>query len=93
MSEFNFDKVFHIVEYMPFGFLLGRAFGQAPINLYGKNLLLWVGGIVFLYGLSDEYHQSFVVGRDSSIMDVLADFIGGGTGGYLYLLINSNFKK
>ena len=32
--------------------------------------------IVTLYGLSDEYHQTFVAGRDFSLLDLLADFLG-----------------
>ena len=31
---------------------------------------------VFLYGLGDEYHQSFVPGRDASLLDVGLDVIG-----------------
>ena len=33
--------------------------------------------IVMVYGLSDEFHQSFVPMRDASIYDVFADIIGG----------------
>jgi len=29
-----------------------------------------------LYGVSDEFHQSFVVGRSATIADVIADAIG-----------------
>jgi VanZ family protein len=29
-----------------------------------------------LYAVFDEWHQSFVVGRDSSLLDLLVDFIG-----------------
>lgn len=29
-----------------------------------------------LYAVFDEWHQSFVVGRDSSLLDLLIDFIG-----------------
>ena len=32
--------------------------------------------IVTLYGLSDEYHQTFVAGRDFSLLDLTADFLG-----------------
>jgi len=35
-------------------------------------------GFCSLYGLSDEWHQSYVPGRQSDAMDWLADSIGGG---------------
>ena len=34
--------------------------------------------IIILYGLSDEYHQSFVPGRTATIVDWLVDLIGAG---------------
>lgn len=36
-------------------------------------------GVACLYGLSDEWHQSFVPGRYPSAFDVLVDAIGAGT--------------
>ncbi len=43
----------------------------------------FLAGAVFcsLYGLSDEWHQSFVAGRESSALDWLADTLGGLCGG------------
>jgi VanZ family protein len=32
--------------------------------------------ITILYGISDEFHQSFVPGRDSEVKDVVSDAIG-----------------
>jgi VanZ family protein len=32
------------------------------------------------YGVSDEYHQSFVPGRDASVRDVGSDFAGAALG-------------
>ena len=41
----------------------------------------WIPAVVtVLYGMSDEYHQSFVPFRDSSIHDVLADAAGAFVG-------------
>ncbi|MBR9705029.1 teicoplanin resistance protein VanZ, partial [Candidatus Pacearchaeota archaeon] len=39
-----------------------------------------------LYGISDEIHQLFVLGRACTISDVLVDSIGIFSAGYLYLL-------
>lgn len=33
-----------------------------------------------LYGISDEFHQSFVPGRDSSVFDVAIDLLGASAG-------------
>lgn len=32
--------------------------------------------IVFLFSLSDEYHQTFIPGRNGTLMDVLIDMCG-----------------
>ncbi|NIA19962.1 MAG: VanZ family protein [Xanthomonadaceae bacterium] len=73
------DKVLHLAEYAVLGALAYRFFQQL---LPGKTPV-FVVMVAFLfalvYGLSDEFHQSFVSGRDSSWLDILAD----GAGGYL----------
>ncbi len=33
--------------------------------------------VVILYGLSDEFHQSFVSGRTADLFDATADVVGG----------------
>jgi VanZ family protein len=32
------------------------------------------------YGVSDEFHQSFVAGRDSEVLDWVADTVGAAVG-------------
>jgi hypothetical protein len=39
--------------------------------------------VVFLWGASDEWHQSFTPGRDASVCDILTDFAGGVSGAIL----------
>jgi VanZ family protein len=34
-------------------------------------------GIALLYAISDEYHQTFVPGRNGTGVDVLVDMVGG----------------
>jgi VanZ family protein len=42
----------------------------------GRRALLAAAAISFLYAISDEFHQSFVPGRDSDPLDVAVDACG-----------------
>ncbi len=81
----NADKVAHVLEHIPFGFLVLRALRKSFPK--GSFFYLWLGAVVLVgaHGLLDEYHQSFVPGRESSWQDVMADMIGGMIGALLYL--------
>lgn len=68
---FTKDKLLHTMEYAVLAFLLIRAFN--PRTLAG---LLGVIGFCFAFGLIDEFWQSFVPGRFSSIYDTMADTLG-----------------
>lgn len=43
--------------------------------------------LAFLYACSDEYHQTFVVGRTGQFKDVLIDFMGAFIGILIFSLI------
>lgn len=81
----NIDKIIHVFEYMPFGYLIARALGGSDKPLLPITLVLGVTVLTFLYGLSDEFHQIFVVGRSSSLWDVVADTVGGCLGAWIYV--------
>lgn len=89
----NIDKAAHVLEYLLFGFLLARAFSQQ-----WPAVKLWQAITIcsLLYGISDEYHQSFVPGREAGVIDVIADTIGGFSGVWIHLFrqkrIKSNLK-
>lgn len=69
------DKLLHAAEYLPLGFLLARVVGAgSPADA----LVAW--GAAVLFGASDEFHQSFVPGRDASVWDLAADAVGAGLG-------------
>jgi len=71
------DKVLHTLEYMLFGILFVRALQRSSPKLSFNRLPLYTILFSFIYGLSDEFHQSFVPGREVSLYDALADGIGG----------------
>jgi VanZ family protein len=64
--------VAHFGEYA----LLAALWVWALAPLLGRRALLVAAAITFLYALSDEYHQSFVEGRDADPLDVLTDTAG-----------------
>ncbi|MCK5742488.1 MAG: VanZ family protein, partial [Chlorobi bacterium] len=45
-------------------------------NMSSKQILLTVLIFGVLFGLSDEYHQSFIPGRMAGIDDWIADTVG-----------------
>ncbi len=70
------DKLGHIIEYGLFGLLLARAFKNSSSQFLTGNFLILTCLVSCLYGITDEIHQSFVPGRESSAWDVLFDTIG-----------------
>lgn len=60
------DKIVHAVFYGIFAFFI---FGGS--RRYLLSLL-----IASLYGITDEFHQSFIEGRDSDVWDWVADTVG-----------------
>jgi VanZ family protein len=75
-SFFGFDKMVHFVEYFVLGFLLYRWFATVD-QFSGKSRVLIATMVVgIIYAFTDEWHQAFVPGRDSSFWDVLFDSSG-----------------
>jgi len=78
MPSFAFtveDLVWHFLEYAIFGVLLALAYVRSPGRASFKTVGLAVLTGV-LYAASDEWHQSFVPGRVTSLADFLADAAG-----------------
>lgn len=84
----DFDELLHLAEYLIFGILLCRAISFAsPVKSAAKIYWLTVL-LVLLYGISDEFHQSFVPLRTASGWDVLSDTVGGFLGAVLVLRLS-----
>lgn len=74
-TSFEFqDKFLHTGAYWLMAILSWRALRH--LGWSAKTLGLISFGFCSLYGLSDEWHQSFVPGRESSGADWLADSLG-----------------
>ncbi len=69
------DLLAHAVVFGILGALLSRSLAPSRVTAWRRVLLITM--LVAVYGITDEYHQSFVPGRDASAWDVLADGLGG----------------
>ena len=74
------DVVAHAVAYAFLGALILRGLARARWQGVRFNLGAAAVGLGALYGLSDELHQRFVVGRVADVGDVFADAIGAVVG-------------
>lgn len=90
----DFDKVLHAGVYGLLGFLFCRALGAHPrLSRRSIPLLVLAALCTALYGLSDEWHQSFIPARTADAMDLLADLVGGILGSLAFLGLRGLRKK
>jgi len=73
--EFIMRKIFHMFEYAILALLIFRILRQTE-----KRHIYWDIGwtLIFtiLYAISDEYHQTFTLGRVGTYRDVMIDSFG-----------------
>jgi len=83
------DYMLHATAYAGLAVVSVRALAKRLFS--GLNAAHVVGGIAVavLYGISDEWHQLHVPGRDGSRLDVLADFVGASLGGALLMAVST----
>ncbi|MGR9054084.1 MAG: VanZ family protein [Gammaproteobacteria bacterium] len=65
------DKIYHAAAYFIMGVLAIRTFSHSYANHWSIAL-----AFCSFYGITDEWHQSFVAGRSSELADWLADCSG-----------------
>ena len=78
------DKLLHVVEYFVLGFLAARAMFSLDSRPSDTVVFLIAFAFSSLYGLSDEFHQSFVPGRNAAVGDFVADTVGALLGAVVY---------
>ncbi len=64
--------VAHFTEYA----VLASLWAWALAPALGRRALVAAAAISLLYAISDEWHQGFVAGRDSDVLDVVTDAAG-----------------
>jgi VanZ family protein len=70
-------KIAHLTEYALLGILAARAFRGSSREGLRERWFFASLGLVVVYALLDEYHQSFVPSRTGTIYDSLIDIAGG----------------
>ncbi len=73
---FNFilSKLAHVTEYAILSLFLIRALSEEKI--FQRKALLFSVILALLYAVSDEFHQTFILGRHGTITDIFIDSIG-----------------
>ncbi len=79
----------HLVAYAVLATLIRVALGPPERNMQADVIAV---ALATLYGLSDEYHQSFVPGRDASSFDLMVD-LAGAMGGVAMLELARSLRR
>lgn len=80
----NIDKLLHMLVY---GVLALSTLYGLPVRMGRQHPRLAAVLVILFclaYGLSDEWHQSFIPGRFPSFWDIAADTAGAGVAVYLW---------
>jgi VanZ family protein len=80
----GFDKIVHFGEYFLLGWLLCRWLSAEESPWVKRRALSLTLALGILYGISDEWHQSFVPGRDASFWDAAIDALAVGAAVFCY---------
>ncbi len=79
------DKLAHMIAYGTLAFSVLWSFGEKGFENRGRTMFFTVL-FCFAYGVTDEYHQSFIALRSVSVFDLLADVAGAFCCSLIWLL-------
>jgi len=76
----NFDKLVHFTLYAVQAWLLYRAVGWQGRSRFSLARALAIVGVMAVWGVADETHQTWIPGRSMEGGDVAADVVGAAAG-------------
>lgn len=83
----GFDKLLHVALYFGLGLLTLRALACWS-GLITRHTVVLAVLMAALYGVTDEWHQSYVPGRTTDGWDLCADILGALFGALAYVMLN-----
>jgi VanZ family protein len=87
------DKVLHLLFYAGFGLIFTWACDPTTRGWSIRGILIAAGLGAIIYGMTDEFHQRFVTGRTSDLVDLSFDALGGFAGGILFLMFRKYVER
>lgn len=81
----------HFGAYFALAVTLWWAFGLVDLSARQRALLAFAGAV--LYGISDEWHQSFVPGRMPDWRDLVTDAIGAAAGVWVIVRVAARLDR
>lgn len=87
------DKLFHGLAYALLGSFYLGAVPRPWLLARPQRWVVQVALLATLYGLSDEFHQSFIPGRSAEVWDLLADGCGALLGAALTGLLLVRWRR
>jgi VanZ family protein len=83
------DKFLHLGAYAVWGGICAVALRLTGPGI-PRRLLLGIAAIAgALYGLTDEFHQSFIPSRDADVLDLIADAVGSLVGAWVAVRLST----
>jgi len=86
----------HVAAYAGLAMLIVRALSRGSLQNVTWRVVIGAIAISSLYGVSDEYHQRFVPGRDFDVFDMGADALGSIAGAWAinaWSIIRRRFER
>lgn len=87
------DKIAHGLAYGVLALTVLLAAGPVQREWRPVRVAVLAVAVCLCYGMSDEFHQSFIPGRFVSAADIVADVVGGGVAVSCWLILRKRREK